>query len=333
MMEESLMKKIFGVISVLVLLCSCGADPQPPSVAGKLEKAWQTGFASGYKAIVFDDLLIVPSTQTIFALNLASGSVAWKYEAPATSWNCNSVTRFEDQILANFESSSGSLMVLLDKNGNEQKQFPNQRVSSIPVVAGPRFWQMQSNYIYGNVRQFNTEPSLPMIAASLERVFIVTQSNIIRVYYNDSRKDWYKQIFEQVQNVLVVGDVLFVHGTKNLLAFSAVDGKFLWYTECLLGVEPKEYKDGYIFATDKTISIVDKKGVLQHSIAKEGVLSIDIAPDGFAITAQGKLETYSNDLKLLGSVDSFDGTHQAIVAPGLIITNGTTGQVAYRLIK
>jgi outer membrane protein assembly factor BamB len=328
------MRKIFGVISAIVLLVSCGT-PQPPSVAGKLEKLWQTGFGSGYKALVFENLLIVPSSQNVFAIDLPSGTVAWKYDAPSgKAWNCIDVRRFSDQILATFECGAGSLMVLLDDHGKEQNQYVNQRVSSKPVVAGPRFWQMQSNYVFGNVRQFNVEPSLPMIAANNENVFIVTgATNILRAYKNDGKYNWYKQLKDLVQEISVVGDVVFVHDAKNLLAFAATDGKFLWGAQCLVTVEPQEFQNGYIFATDKSIVYVDKNGIVQHSIEKDGVLSIDLAPDGFAIVANAKLETYGNDLKKLETIESFDGTHQAVVAPGLIITNGTVGQVAYRLVK
>lgn len=329
------MKKTFGVISALLILCSCGTSSTPASISGKLEKAWQTGFGAGYKAALIDGMLVVPTGQDVIAMDASNGNVIWKYESPRKKvWNSSNIQQFGDSILACFESGAGSLIVNLTKDGTEIKQYENERQSSIPAVSGPRFWQVQSNVISGNVREFNVEPSLPTIAANQTKIFAVSQSNFLRAYDFYGKIVWYKDIIEDVQRISLCNDIVFVYTVKRLLAFEADTGKFLWNQDCLATVDPVAYGKNLLFATDNAlIEVEPTKGIIQHSLQKKGVISFDVTSDGIALVAGAKIETYDKKFKLLESVDAFDGTLQVIAGSGMIITNGTVGQTGYRLVK
>lgn len=329
------MKKTFGVISALLLFCSCGIPQVPASISGKLEKVWQTGFAAGYKATIIEGMIIVPSGQDVFALDASNGNVIWKYESPRKKlWYSSNVQQFGDSILVCFESGAGSLIVNLTKDGTEIKQYENERQSSIPAISGPRFWQVQSNVVSGNVREFRIEPSLPLIATNTSKIFSVTQSNMIRAYDFYGKAVWYKDAVEDVQRISYCENILFVATDKGLLAFEADTGKFLWTKDSIVTVDPVLFGKNFLYATDKAVIEVEPtKGIIQHSLEKSGVISFDATSDGIVLLANAKVETYDKKLKLLESVDAFDGTHQVILGSGMIVTNGTVGQTAYRLEK
>jgi outer membrane protein assembly factor BamB len=335
-MKQMKMKKISGVISLVIalaLLASCG-EPLPPTVSGKLEQTWQTGFASGYKASIIDGMLLVPSERDLIAVRISDGRVLWKYESPREkNWNCISVDSFNEGLLACFDSTAGSLLVILDTNGREVSQSHTDRISSQPAVCGPRYWQVQSNLLFGNVRQINLEPSQPMVCCNNARVFVVSDSNVVRAYDSMSTIHWYEEIKALVQNIKLIGELLIVQTTDEIVVFNEKDGKFLWAMRTLASVLPQPFGKNLIMASDKAILELDAKGTLVRSIQKESVLSIAVADDGFAIISQGKIETYGNDFKQIQSVDDVDGTHQVLVFNGMIITSGTTGQVAYRIQK
>lgn len=329
------MKKIFGVISALLILCSCGAPSAPASISGKLEKAWQTGFGAGYKASLIDGMLVVPTGQDVIAMDASNGNVIWKYESPRKKvWNSSNIQQFGDSILACFESGAGSLIVNLTNDGTEIKQYENERQSSVPAVSGPRFWQVQSNVISGNIREFKIEPSLPMVASNTTKIFSVTQSNMIRAYDFYGKTVWYKDAVEDVQRISYCENILFVVTDKGLLAFEADTGKFLWTNDSIVTVDPVAYGKNLLFATDNAlIEVEPTKGIIQHSLEKKGIISFDVTSDGIVLLAGAKVETYDKKFKLLESVDAFDGTLQVIAGSGMIITNGTVGQTAYRLKK
>ncbi|NTU61254.1 MAG: PQQ-binding-like beta-propeller repeat protein [Caldiserica bacterium] len=329
------MKKIFGVISALLILCSCGAPPAPQSITGKLEKAWQTGFAAGYKATLIDETLVIPSGQDVIALDVGNGNVIWKYESPRKKvWYSSNCQKFGDTILVCFESGAGSLIVNLTKNGTEIEKFENERQSSMPTISGPRFWQVQTNLMFGNVREFVIEPSLPMIASNSSMIFAVSEANMIRAYDFYGKIVWYKNAIEDVQRISICDNILFVYTNKRLLAFEAQTGKFLWNQDSIVTVDPVPFGKNLLFATDKAVIEVERsKGIIQHSLKKDGVISLDVAPDGIVLLANAKVETYDKSFKLLESVNAFDGTLQVIVGSGMIITNGTVGQTGYKLAK
>ena len=331
---EGLMKKIFGVVSALVLLVSCG-QPKQATVAGKLEKSWQNGFACGYKATLSNDLLLVPSERDVIAINIYSGNVAWKYESPKTKlWNCINCQPFNDGYMATFEGTAGSLVVSLDRNGNEIKQYENPRISSIPVVVGPRFWQVQSNTIYGNISEFKVEPSLPIIDASQDlALFYVNESNVVRASDRFGKILWYAKLYDTVQNLWKINDRIYVHSTKGIVCFQAGDGKFNWQLICLPSSKPILNGSELVIPTDKSILVVDKNGKITKTVDMPGIISLDKTDDGFAAIAQAKLITMDKNFKVLEKIDSSDGTHQTIIAPGVILTNGTTGQVCYSIEK
>lgn len=331
---EGLMKKIFGVVSALVLLVSCG-QPKPATVAGKLEKSWQNGFASGYKAIVANGLMIVPAERDVIAVDIYSGNIDWKYESPKEKlWSCINCQQFNDGYLATFESSAGSLVVALDRNGKEIKQYENPRVSSVPTVVGQRFWQVQSNTVFGNVTEFKIEPSLPVIAASQDlTIFYVSESNVVRASDRFGKILWYAKLYDSVQNLWLIGDSVYSHSTKGIACFNAKDGKFAWQLICLPVCQPIPSGDELVIPTDKSILIVDRNGKTTKTVDMPGIISLDKTDDGYCAVAHAKLVTMDKNFKVLEKIDTTDGTHQAIIAPGVILTNGTTGQACYKLIK
>jgi outer membrane protein assembly factor BamB len=328
------MKKIFGSVSLIVLLASCTSSPVPVAVSGKLSQGWQTGFASGYKASVSGSLMLVPAQRDVIAIDIESGEVAWKYESPTKKlWNCVSCQPFGDGFLAYFESGAGSLLVELSREGVETKAHENERVSSRPAIFGPRFWQVQSNLAYSNVSQFKIEPSFPVVEANDRAVFIVTQTNFIRAYDKYGKALWYAQMKALTQDIKLEGDRLYVHTDKGLACFNAGDGKFLWQMECVVSIKPKIFGKNIIMATDKSILEIDGSGAIQRSLPLDNVLSLELAPDGFAVVASSKLLTFDSAFGKIEEIAVSDGIHQALPVPGGIVTNGTLGQVFYKLAK
>lgn len=337
MMAGFPMTKTFGAVSaaLLLILCSCQTKDIPPTVTGKLEKAWQTGFASGYHASLIGNLFVVPSGADIFAIDATDGQVKWKYESPRKkTWNSVSCQEFGDGILASFESGAGSLIANLTINGTQIETFENERQSSIPTIFGPRFWQIQTNQIFGNVRQFTVEPTLPMAVSTQSLIITVSQANIIRAYNYYGKIVWYKEAYEDVQRISIANGLLFVYLTNRLLVFEADMGKFIWSMDALVTVDPKPFGKNLLFATNNgLIEVEPEKGVIQHSMKKDGIISFDVAPDGIVLLANAKIETYDLKFTKLDSIDAFDGTHQIIIGPGMIYANGTVGQTGYSLKK
>ncbi len=328
--------RTFGAASLcLLLLVGCGAADMPArSVLNKASPSWHTGFASTGKGTLFDGKFAIPAGREVICIDPQSGEVLWKYQSPKDKvWQAVEVYEFDGLLEAVFQGAEGQMSATLTKNGRETRTTKSKSYSSkLLSFAGNRAFVSDKKLTIGRL-EVDVPSSHPMIEAKGGMVFTVTLENQLQARGEDGKLVWSAKPATPVNMIVGTACGLLVCCQSEVLCIDPLNGSMAWTKQVHSNTFPAELASDIVIATSGKITRLSCKGEVLAEAKVEGEPnSADACPDGIAVVVGTKLLTFDLSLKKIQEFTISEGTTQALIGPGFIITNGGS-QRAFLPIK